>query len=141
MLTAIIASLAALQPSTVPGQQLPDMSHMVREGVINPLRATHTVEWICSKGGKRSRITIVVDDIGKSPRNFRFRAELKELLVKGKRADSNVRYGVATALAKINNIALFQGRCRNATPILLVTGYSLDGVSYEKKEFKVSLGD
>lgn len=139
MLTAIIASLAALQPSTAPRQQPPDMSHMMREGMINPLRATHTVEWICARNGKPSRITIMVEDAGVGPRNSRFKIKLVHLLVDGRNPTPRTHQKLKSLLAGLNNITVFEGRCRQSTPGMLITGNAHEDGGKPPKTFLFDL--
>ena len=84
MLTRLLIALAMIQGPNPPDTALPDMNHMVREGMVNPLRATHTVEWACGKSGKRSRIVVSVEDTGTGARNERFTVKLLDLVVSGR---------------------------------------------------------
>lgn len=137
MLILLLASLTV--QSTAPNHNPVDMNHMARDGVISPLNSVFTVEWTCSRRQAPTRARIIVKDAGAPTRNQLFKSKLDDLRIRGEPARASVRRKVELALDQINNVALFQGRCRNEAPLLLVTGFSLEDGRYEKQEFELDL--
>lgn len=139
MFTGILISMLASQGQLTSPPKVPNMDHMVREGVINPLRAKHIVEWFCSKGGKVSRVSISLEDVGVSPRNDRFSFKLVGLLVEGKLASPTIQKDLGSMLANLNNITVLEGGCRQSEPTLVISGHTYEGRYRAPKEYFIKL--
>ena len=136
----VLMSLALHQAApTTSSSAPPETRHMVRDGVISPLRAYHAVEWYCVEGGKPSRIKISVEDTGKSPRNYRFTFKLMDLVVSDGRPSAATSDRVKSLLASLNNISIFEGGCRQNIPNLVITGHTLEGRYRPAREYRFDL--
>ncbi len=126
MLGAILLAASVPQATPLP-PQLPDMNHMVRDGLIGPRRSTVSVEWFCPTSPLPSRATITITDSGQPSWNKNFSVKLNRLSVEGRKPSAAVMREVQSGLARLKILGTFLGECSGRAPGLFIKGFSYDG--------------
>jgi len=147
MLSAWIlaASLATAQIASQAQEQLPQLPDHRTQFSVSPPVMTLTANWSCGKSAKVSEAKIrvtetpYVNEGGERIYNSRFKVELVELVIGGRKAPDTTFQKARDRVRHFNTITVFEGRCFQSQPALNIIGFEWDRDSHKKKRVEIEL--
>lgn len=130
------ATVAAAQ---TPSSALPKMPDWRSEFTRNPHQSTLNAGWSCGTADRNSKVSVEIKDVGVGYGNRYFEIILTSLIVDGRKASTISSKRVSAALKELNNVSILQGRCRDKSPELFITGFAYDGTRFIPKKFEIDL--